>query len=383
MIKVYHFNNGSGGGVLSVIKNLVEYSRNPDIENHIIYTINKEKISHFEKPLITGTVTQQVFYYSPKWNFYYTCKQLAKLLPDEKAVIVAHDWLELGMASHLGLQNPVVHYIHGDYEYYYDLAERHRRIIDVFITVADKIKVKLIARIPERNNDIEYVRFPVPDAYDRVEGQNRCNVVFVGRLTKGKGYHLLPAIAFELMKKNVNAHWHIIGEDTDGLRENTFWNEGIHVKHYGLCSAHEVRAILATMDFIILPSAFEGMPVSVVEAMKSGVIPIVNDIEGGIQELVVNDKTGFKIENNDVRIYAERIAYLLRNQEKTEGIKNKCIGIANRNFHPVLNTYEMQRLLTKVGFLVKSKKKNKIYGSRLDKIWIPNSLVTRFRNFKG
>ena len=90
-IKIYHFHNGGGGGVLSVIKNLLKYSNNPAIENHVIYTINKEEKGVYVINNLEGAFSEQVFYYSQKWNFYYTCRQLAKLLPDCKAIIVAHD----------------------------------------------------------------------------------------------------------------------------------------------------------------------------------------------------------------------------------------------------------------------------------------------------
>ena len=120
-MKVYHFHNGSGGGVFSVIKNLLEFSQSPDIENHVIYTINKLNQPSYTIGNLKGAASEQIFYYSPKWNFFHTCKLLAKLLPDEKVIIVAHDWLELGLVSNLGLQNKVVMFLHGDYNYYYQL----------------------------------------------------------------------------------------------------------------------------------------------------------------------------------------------------------------------------------------------------------------------
>ncbi len=92
-IKVYHFHNGGGGGVLSVIRNILKYSAEADIENHIIHTINKDIDHPFTIDKMEGAVSENIFYYSPKWNFYYTCKQLAKLLPNDKAIIIAHDWL--------------------------------------------------------------------------------------------------------------------------------------------------------------------------------------------------------------------------------------------------------------------------------------------------
>ena len=41
-MKVFHFYNGNGGGVLSVIRNLILYKQNTEIENHIIHVINKD-----------------------------------------------------------------------------------------------------------------------------------------------------------------------------------------------------------------------------------------------------------------------------------------------------------------------------------------------------
>lgn len=186
-LNIVHFANGSGGGVFSVIQNLLQFSSNPGIQNHVIFTINKKQFPNFKVPEIIGAKSIQVLYFSPTWNFYYTCKQLAKLLPGGKAVIVAHDWLELGMASNLGLQNPVVQVVHGDYDYYYELAETHSGIINKYVTVAENIKTKLVSRIPDRKKDIEYLRFPVPGGLARVEEENRCNIIFIGRLSEGKG----------------------------------------------------------------------------------------------------------------------------------------------------------------------------------------------------
>src|SRR4051812_31812572 len=122
-VQVFHFHNGSGGGVLSVIRNLLQFSRNENIENHVIYLINHERKNSFEFSKSFGASTEQVFYFSSRWNFYYTCKQLSKLIPNDDALIVAHDWLELGMASYLGMRNKVVFFLHGNFDYYFALAK--------------------------------------------------------------------------------------------------------------------------------------------------------------------------------------------------------------------------------------------------------------------
>ena len=111
-IKIFHFHNGTGGGVLSVIRNLIAFQQNADIESHVIFTINTDEIKNFKMPLLKGVESSQVFYYNSQWNFYHTTRQLAKLLIDRDCILIAHDWLELGMVSNLGLNNPVVHVLH-------------------------------------------------------------------------------------------------------------------------------------------------------------------------------------------------------------------------------------------------------------------------------
>ena len=376
---VYHFHNGSGGGVLSVIKNLLKYSNNHAIENHIIYTINKEQTSTFFIPALEGAASEQVFYYSPNWNFYHTCRQLAKLLPDDRAIIVAHNWLELGMVSNLGLQNPVVCFLHGDYDYYYQLAKKHEHSVDQFICVAQNIERKLLSLLPSRSESITYLRFPVAKGIPKQVSQYNCPIIFIGRLTEEKGYPLLPIIAKALRQKNIDTVWHIVGS-TVNTKDDVVWDKHIDVHFYNDISNEQVLALLAQMKIIILPFLAEGMPVAVIEAMKAGVIPLVNNIGGGIQELVVDGETGYKINHNEIADYIEKIILLIDNKNLAEKIKIKCIEKANAMFEPMNNTKRIESVFESTILSSKEiKYASKIYGSRLDQLFFPNFLIYTLR----
>ncbi len=380
-LNVYHFNNGKGGGVLSVVRNLLRFSNNPLIENHIIYTINKEQTPLFSVEHIEGAVTEQIFYYSPKWNFYYTCKQLAKLLPNEKALVIAHDWLELGMMSNLGLQNRVVQFVHGAYDYYYQLAKLHEASIDLFIAVAQNIERKLIQAMPHRRNDIDYLRFPVPCInHEEKELGDNINIIFIGRLEAVKGYSLIPAIAKKVNESNSNVHWHIVGSIAEPANENITWDENIRVRHYGNMLNDAVLELLKSMQILILPSLAEGMPVIIIEAMKAGVVPLVNNIDGGIQELVIDDKTGYKIINNSIAGYVEKINSLTSDKSQRNKMSHNSVIMANELFDPVINTIAIENKIVEM-FSTPNKNKAavKIYGSRLDEQWMPNDVVNAIR----
>ena len=379
-LQVYHFHNGGGGGVLSVIKNLIQFSKNDFIDNHVIYTINKEETPVFVAEDIQGAFSQNVFYYSPKWNFYYTCQQLVKLLPANDVLLVAHDWLELGMMSNLGLQNQLIFFVHGDYDYYYQLAQKHETAIDQFICVAENIKTKLVTLLPRRKENIAYLRFPVPYIINNRVLKQYFNIIFIGRLTTDKGYHLLPLIAKILCRQNIDVVWHVAGAAPNGM-DTVVWDKEINVHFYGNVSNDRILSLLKDMQIFILPSIAEGMPVTIIEAMKAGAIPVVNNIEGGIQELVINNETGYKIDGNDLEAYTEKIIELINNRSLAETIKRNCIEKANNLFDPVDNTRMIEQKIQQVFASLRVKKNaTRVYGSRLDQSWIPNIITKSVRS---
>ena len=382
-IKIIHFHNGTGGGVLSIIRNLLAYRQHSHIENHVIYTINREQKSYYKNPGLEGAASEQVFYYSPKWNFYYTCRQLAKLLPDNKAVIVAHDWLELGMVSNLGLQNPVVHYVHGAYDYYYALATKHSPWIDSYITVSQHITDELASRMPERKDSIHYLRFPVPDIKCVVnEKSPGFHIVFPGRCEESKGYYNLPEIEKELIKSGIKVQWHVAGEGSESKHKQAIWPTDSEVKFHGNLAHDDLMQLLCRSHVLILPSKAEGMPVSVIEAMKVGAVPVVNDLEGGIQELIQEGITGFRVSSNEQSSFATRLGLLSADVNLRKQLSVAAAQYANLHFSPASNALGIEKLLLRPFANKKIKYSQKVYGSRLDKSWIPNVLVNTIRSFQ-
>jgi glycosyltransferase involved in cell wall biosynthesis len=56
----------------------------------------------------------------------------------------------------------------------------------------------------------------------------------------------------------------------------------------------DVPAILAASDIFVLPSHFEGLPMSVIEAMLTGLPVVATDISGP-REQVVDGQTGYLV----------------------------------------------------------------------------------------
>jgi len=78
------------------------------------------------------------------------------------------------------------------------------------------------------------------------------------------------------------------------------------------------------MNIFLLSSFSEGTAMTILEAMATGLPCIVTDV-GGNPEIVENGETGFVVPNNDEKVLAEKINYLLGNE-----IMMKKMGKAGR-----------------------------------------------------
>ncbi|MEM8781022.1 MAG: glycosyltransferase family 4 protein, partial [Cyanobacteria bacterium P01_G01_bin.49] len=71
-------------------------------------------------------------------------------------------------------------------------------------------------------------------------------------------------------------------------------------------------------DVFLLTSDFEGMPISLLEAMGRGCIPVVTDIASGIPELVGNGIHGFRVPVGDIESFADRLTELAQNLDRRQ-----------------------------------------------------------------
>jgi len=108
------------------------------------------------------------------------------------------------------------------------------------------------------------------------------SVLFMARLHYKKG--IIPLVkAWSASPLNQNEHWQLLiaGPDDGELKqlnellENAGQQSNIH--YLGPIYKEEKEAVLAKSQFYILPTLSEGFPTSVVEAMQSGLIPIITD----------------------------------------------------------------------------------------------------------
>jgi glycosyltransferase involved in cell wall biosynthesis len=193
------------------------------------------------------------------------------------------------------------------------------RLTDVYMTVSDEeaqdARRLFIHRFPVGiGNGRDPARFH-PDAAARARlraalgvPEQRVVVVVVSRLVRHKGHpELLAAM------RDVDAELWVVGNrlDTDHGEdlEPYFAAAGLGPRLRRLGYREDVPTILAAADIFALPSHFEGLPMSVIEAMLTGLPVVATDVRGP-REQVVEGRTGLLVPPRDVPALAAALRRL-------------------------------------------------------------------------
>jgi glycosyltransferase involved in cell wall biosynthesis len=135
-------------------------------------------------------------------------------------------------------------------------------------------------------------------------------VATVGRLSEAKGYDDLIDCARRL---GPEYQFHVAGDGS--LRDWLETEAPENVCFHGTISNGNVPDFLNGADIYFQPSKYEGLCMTVIEAMSCG-LPVVASAVGGITESVVPGETGYLCERGDVGCFCSRIEALSRDSER-------------------------------------------------------------------
>ena len=369
------------GGALTIVANLLAH-RHPDtFEYRLVLTHTRLHVDTRSSLPIASDKTTVVEYTLPIENLSTVLRRLEAAIGPGPGVLVCHDHLELLLAASRPLDRAVVQVLHGDYDYYYNLAIDHQSYVDAFVAYSRTVFERLLERLPQRAADVFWLPYGIPITNDRRTAvSSSLRAVFVGRLDEAKGVFDLPAIDRLLRARGVVVHWTILG---DGPARNALqlrFPPSDQVRYDVAETPAATRAILAMHDVLVLPSRGEGLSVATVEAMCTGVVPIVGDLPS-MAELVDNETTGFRVPVGDVSAFASAILGLDRDRQRLETMSAATLVFARQHYDISLRAAAYQALFAEVAERAgqRPRARPRAVGSRLDRPWIPNSFVRLIR----
>lgn len=65
----------------------------------------------------------------------------------------------------------------------------------------------------------------------------------------------------------------------------------------------------------MMTSAYEGFPMSILETMQCGCVPIAFDTFSAIRDLIEDGKSGYIVENDHFDDFAEKMYFLMQNED--------------------------------------------------------------------
>jgi len=371
------------GGVFSFVQDLLRARRPDGLTYRAVRTANlREPDTRAAEPL--GADRESLVEHSlPAENLYSVLRRLEREVGHGPGVLFANDWIELALAHWTDTGRAVVAMVHGDFDFYYQLAVLHEPVIDQFVTYTDRVYRRLGELLPHRRRDIRMLRYGVPiPAMPRRRVSGPLRLLYLGRLHADKGVFELPLIDERLQARGVDVRWTVHGAGPARDELVRLWRAaGDRVRWSAHAPIDTVRALYPEHDVFVLPSRFEALPVALLEAGAAGVVPVVSDLPSGIPEIVENGVSGFRVRVGDIDGFVEAIGRIAADRDLLDAMSVGVRQVVSTRFDVTVNTAAYQSLFASWQTLRRPRPARLVmpYGSRLDRPWLPNAVVRAVR----
>lgn len=263
-------------------------------------------------------------------------------IPLMKAAII-RDYMLIKVAHKLGM--PIVLHIHGG-NY---IKERNRpwyikRLLDKIFSWGKSVIVlgEEEKAILEEDFNLKNV-ISLPNCIDLTEATkfNRnidrkeiLDILYLGRIEPNKGIDYILDACKILKKEGVKFHLHFAGkEETEGQYIPEFKKAlGDNFTYHGIVSGAPKTELLKKCDIFLLPSFYEGLPMSLLETMSFGQVPIVTAV-GSIPTIVSNNNNGLFIKVKNSEDIVNSITVLANDKGAYSTLSINAKGTIFQNFN--------------------------------------------------
>lgn len=193
-----------------------------------------------------------------------------------------------------------------------------------FIVLSDMERDILTSRFGARNVEVlpncvdlnDAAAFAQEQKGSAASSEKSLRIGYLGRIEPNKGMTELLEACKRLKADKVDFRLVIAGkEQTEGEYLPRFQQElGENFEYAGLVSGQTKCDFLRSLDAFVLPTYFEGLPMSLLETMSYGITPITTPV-GSIPQVVEDGVNGVFIKDHDVDSIVEAVKRLSGNRE--------------------------------------------------------------------
>jgi glycosyltransferase involved in cell wall biosynthesis len=189
----------------------------------------------------------------------------------------------------------------------YEMARHYAPWLDAMVGVSEGIAEKLRAMPEFRAVRVEAIPYGIafPPPRPRIAAVGPLRVIYLGRLLEvQKRISRLVELIDRLPGEEF--HFTIAGSGPEEAQFRAAVARCGNVTLLGAVPNAEIASLLERQDALVLLSDFEGLPLSLLEAMGAGVVPVVSDLAGGLRE-AIPPECGVRVPVGDVAAAAEAL----------------------------------------------------------------------------
>ena len=263
------------------------------------------------------------------------CKVIRQTRPD-----IVHTHLlpatQVGLAAGKLTRTPVVTTVHFTFERLGRnklLRQMNRasfRLYKRIFAISDAVKQSILnnchvpaERIAVLRSGVDLARTAQRDPELRARTRQRLGIEdnelvigSIGRLEKIKGHALLLSALAQLRSADLPPIRLVLvgdGTEKEDLEQKVVQHRMSHRVIFA-GTQKNTAAFLASFDIFVLPSLFEGLGLSIIEAMGAG-LPVIGSTAGGITEIVSHEESGLLFKLGSSEELAHCLERLIRSPE--------------------------------------------------------------------
>ena len=194
---------------------------------------------------------------------------------------------------------------------------------EYFSGLTDSGKIKVFPNCVAVKRDISFA-----------EGAEPCRdmnkLLFLGRICKDKGIDELLDAVTEISRENKDVNLYIGGiYEEESYRKRIEGND--LVKFLGWIAGEEKEKYLRECGIFVLPSYYEGFPVSVLEAMAGGCVVVASEV-GGIPDVVTDGETGVLVPPKDSEMLKNAVLKVMNDKTLADKLRVSAFKKVEENY---------------------------------------------------
>ena len=275
-------------------------------------------------------------------------------------VLTSYDFLANGVVSALTDRIGAVMWVQADDGDYYEQAYRLGRYCDAIVAVSQSIREKIVDMNPalaDTTHAIPNSSVQVRDIVSRRPPRGSVlNLVYAGRLVQYQKRVLdYVELARSLDRTEVPYEITLIGvfpkrEDEECFRTAAaahLADGRIHLA--GRRTREQIFAQFDKSDLFVLLSDFEGLPLSLVEAMARGCVPLAATMDSGIPEVITSGENGLIVGGRNYDDWAQAIVGLFRDRRRLARMSQQARATVRARFTVERAADHFEALFERIG----------------------------------